>query len=204
MSTLFHSLEEVRSHALACLTSEKFLAGRGLASQLPIFIAAHDPLENPESANLPHWLVQEALLAGVNVLHVDVFSELVFSLSDQGILDSVKTQEKEKVLSKKQIASAIHSAADLAIRIPARLQSLIEAGKNDALLLSGLGASYPHFRVTEIVGILEEMQLKVPAVILFPGSFDNTLKSPVLKLFGEIDEDHNYRALDLFNYEAQE
>lgn len=202
MSKKFNSIVEVRSHALACLTSKKFLSGRGLASQLPIFIAAYDPLETEESKALSSWLVAQSALAGVKVLPINVFSELVQSLSDQGILESVSEQERSKVLSKKQIASAIRSAADLSNRIPSSLQSLIQADSPDALLLMGFDAAYPHFRVTEIVGILEEMQLQAPAIILFPGSFDNTLKSPVLKLFGEIDENHNYRALDLFNYEA--
>lgn len=198
----FNSIVDVRSHALSCLTSKKFLSGRGLASQLPIFIAAHDPLETEESRALPDWLVAQSLLAGVKVLSINVFSELAQSLSDQGILESVTEQEAGQVLSRKQIASAIHSAAELSSRIPTKLRSLMEIDKPDALLLSGFEAAYPHFRVTEIVGILEEMQLQEPAIILFPGSFDNTLRSPVLKLFGEIDESHNYRALDLFNYEA--
>ena len=202
MSRTFKSTVDVRSHALACLTSSKFLSKRGLASQLPIFIAAFDPLETAELKVLPNWLVSQALLSGIRVFHVDVFTELVKSLSDQQILDSVVEQERAKVLSRRQVTSAIHAAADLSSRLPARIASGIFIEKPQAILISGFEASYPYFRVTELVGMLEEMQLEVPVVILFPGSFDDTLKSPILKLFGEIDENHNYRALDLFHYEA--
>ncbi len=202
MSRKFNSIVDVRGHVLSCLTSKKFLAGRGLASQLPIFIAAHDPLDTDDSRALPSWLVEHSLLAGIRVLAIDVFSQLVQSLSDQSILDSVVEQEKLGVMSNKQLRAAIHSAADLSRRLPVKIQSLIDTEKPQAVLISGFESSYPFLRVAEIVGILEEMQLVIPAVILFPGSFDNTHKSPVLKLYGEFEESHNYRALDLFSYEA--
>ena len=202
MSAKFNSIVDVRGHVLSCLTSRKFIDSRGLASQLPIFIAAHEPFETEDSSNLPNWLVQQAMLVGVRVARIDVFSELVHSISEQGLLASVVQQEKAKVLSKKQVASGIRSAADLSTRLPAKIRSVIESEKPNAILISGFGAAYPFFRVSELVGILEEMQMQIPAVLLFPGSFVNTVKSPVLKLFGEFEESHNYRALDLFSYEA--
>lgn len=202
LSRSFNSITEVRSQTLACLTSRKFLEGRGLASQLPIFIAAHDPASSLESRNLANWLVTQASLQGIMVLHFDVFSELLLSLESQDLLGSLLEQEKKGILQPKQLASVVHSAAELARRVPSNLKRLIAETNPNALLFSGFDEAFPHFRVPEIVTILESLQPGVPAILLYPGSYDNTLSSPVLKLFGEIEENHNYRALDLFNYEA--
>jgi hypothetical protein len=195
------SKDNLRAHLLACLTSVKFLEGRSLGSQAPIFIAAHDPIFESEDNNLPGWLVSNAALMGSTIIHLDIFSELIASLEDQGILTNLLDQERSGFLGQKSLTAAIHSAAQLSNWISARLQKELLENQAQAVVFSGLGAAYPYFRTSELVGILEIGQLSIPAVILFPGTFDGTLRSPVLKLFGQIDETHNYRALDIFNYE---
>jgi hypothetical protein len=195
------SKDDLRAHLLACLTSVKFLEGKSLGSQAPIFIAAHDSIFESEDSNLPGWLVGQAALTGSAIIHFDIFTELIASLEDQGILTNLLDQERSGFLGQRSLNAAIHSAAQLSKWISARLQKELLENHAKAIVFSGLGAAYPYFRVSELVGILEVSQVSIPAVILFPGTFDSTFRSPVLKLFGQIDEIHNYRALDIFNYE---
>ena len=195
------SIDNFRAHLLACLTSKKFLEGKSLGSQAPIFIAAHDSIFESENVNLPGWLVENSALKGSTVIHFDVFSEMIASLEDQGILTNLLNQERSGFLGQRSLTVAIHSAAQLSKWISARIEKELLEKQATAIVFSGLGMGYPYFRASELVGILEISQLSIPAVVLFPGTFDSTLRSPLLKLFGQIDEIHNYRALDVFNYE---
>ena len=201
MNGAVRSIDEARAHLKGCLTSEKFLGGQGLGSQLPIFIAAIDPREDLKLAELSRWLVQQSALAGFEVVRLDLFEQLSSSLEAQGILEVLLAREESSLLGTSKLIDAIRAAAGMDDLIENKLQEIRLNSEAQALLITGLGSVFPFFRTSDIVGLLESVQVGVPAIVFFPGEFASNLRSPELRLFARIPEFYNYRAVDIFSYE---
>jgi hypothetical protein len=201
MNDALRSIDEARAHLKECLTSEKFLGGQGLGSQLPIFIAAINPREDLKSAELSRWLVQQSALMGTEVTRFDLFEELASSLEAQGILEVLLAREESSLLAGSKLTQAIRAAAGLEELVENKLQEVRSNINARAVLITGLGSVFPFFRISDIVGLLESVQIGVPAIVLFPGEFASSLRSPELRLFSKIPEFYNYRAIDIFSYE---
>ena len=201
MNDVLRSIDEARAHLKECLTSEKFLGGQGLGSQLPIFIAAINPREDLKLAELSRWLVQQSALAGFEVARFDLFEELSSSLEAKGILEALLAREKSSLLATSKLIEAIRAAAGMEELVQNKLQEIRSNNNATALLITGLGRVFPFFRTSDIVGLLESVQIGVPAIVFFPGEFASNLRSPELKLFSKIPEFYNYRAIDIFSYE---
>lgn len=201
MNGAVRSIDEARAHLKECLTSAKFLGGQGLGSQIPIFIAAINPREDLELPELGRWLVQQSALAGFEVMRLDLFEELCTSLEAQGVLEDLLDREKSSLLPTSKLIDAIRAAAAVDDLIENKLQEIRINSDAQALLITGLGSVFPFFRTSDIVGLLESVQLGVPAIVFFPGEFASNLRSPELRLFARIPEFYNYRAIDIFTYE---
>lgn len=201
MNVTTRSLEEARSHLKECLASQKFLEGNGLGSQLPIFVAAIEPKDDLKSEELCLWLVQQSKLAGIEITTVDIFEELVSSLKTQEILEVILQQESENLLPQPKLIAAIRAASRLSGMIEIKLGNLKSKFDTRALLFSGLGSAFPYFRINDLIVLLEKVQLGIPVIVIFPGNFASTLRSPELSLFSKIPEHYNYRAIDIYSYE---
>lgn len=201
MNDVIRSIGEARAHLKECLTSEKFLAGQGLGSQLPIFIAAINPREDLKLAELSLWLVQQSALAGFEVTRFDLFEELASSLEARGILEAFLAREQSSLLPTSKLIEPIRAAAGIDELVQNKLQEVRSNDNTRALLITGLGSVFPFFRTSDIVGLLESVQLGVPAIVFFPGEFASNLRSPELKLFSKIPDFYNYRSIDIFSYE---
>lgn len=201
MSDATRSIEEARAHLKECLASEKFLEGHGLGSQLPIFVAAIDPREDLKSAELSRWLVQQAALKGIRVTSFDLFEELTSSLKARGVLDELLAREEASLLPISKLTEAIRAASGLEEIIDVKIREIRSNLETRAVLFTGLGSVFPYFRMNDLISLLENAQVGVPAIVFFPGEFASTLRSPEMKLFSKIPEYYNYRAIDLFSYE---
>lgn len=201
MSPSTRSIDQARAHLKDCLVSEKFLEGQGLGSQPPIFLAAIESRDDKKSVELSRWLVEQSALQGVSVKGIDLFSELVASLEDRGILETLLSREESSGLAASKLIEAIRATAGMDELIQGKLQEVRSNSNARALLITGLGSVFPFFRTSDIVGILENVQVGIPAIIFFPGDFASNLRSPELKLFSKIPEYYNYRAIDIFTYE---
>ena len=201
MSSSTRSIDEARAHLKDCLVSDKFLEGQGLGSQLTIFLAAIESRDDFKSVELSRWLVEQSALQGVPVTGIDLFGDLVASLKDRGILEALLSREESSVLANSKLIEAIRAAAGMDELVQNKLQEVRSKSNARALLITGLGSVFPFFRTSDIVGILESVQVGIPSIVFFPGEFASNLRSPELKLFSKIPEFYNYRAIDIFSYE---
>lgn len=201
MSPSTRSIDEARAHLKDCLVSNKFLEGQGLGSQLPIFLAAIEPRDDFKSAELSRWLLEQSALFGIPVVAIDLFDELVASLEAKGILDALLSREESSALATSKLIEAIRAAAGMDELVENKLHDVRSNSNARALLITGLGSVFPFFRTSDIVGILEGIQIGIPSIVFFPGEFASNLRSPELKLFSKIPEYYNYRAIDIFSYE---
>jgi hypothetical protein len=201
MSLSTRSIDEARAHLKDCLVSNKFLEGQGLGSQLPIFLAAIEPRDDVKSAELSRWLVEQSALLGVTVTAIDLFDELAASLEAKGILDALLSREESSALAASKLIEAIRAAAGMDELVQNKLQEVRSNSNARAFLITGLGSVFPFFRTSDLVGILESVQIGIPSIVFFPGEFASNLRSPELKLFSKIPEYYNYRAIDIFSYE---
>jgi hypothetical protein len=186
-------------------SNEDFLAMKGLAKEVPIFIQTYDPAEEDQIRVIIQGLVPWLTQRGKVVKHVDLL-ELVLQLLEARpkgngtYLDRVIADEAS--WTKEALLKTLKSVADPTRNLVPKLLETI-GSDSQLTLITGSGRVYPFLRTHTIIEALPlDEGLRHPMVIFFPGDYSQESDGgSYLRLFGTVPttkiENPHYRATNL-------
>lgn len=200
-------MSPVDLHALAerlfrILTSADFLAMRGLANEVPIFIQAYEPAQEVGVRQMVDGLTGRMRSRGLVVKTLDLFELVLEELEEHKLLDEIIKNEAS--WQKVELFETLRNYSDPKTHLIPRLMRAI-GDETQITLLTGVGRVYPFLRTHTILESLQPAMLPHPVVMFFPGEYTQELGGGShLRLFGTHPSPriHNpyYRALNLDHY----
>lgn len=185
-------LDERLDQILPKITSDDFLAGKGLGNEIGFWV--FDYLPKDELAVRKHidFLMAQLPMQrpGLRVVHVNLFDLMLDYLRDRKLLDKAIEMQKAKgdEALLKALAAPLHGkniAVFLAKQHPPQ--------ELDLMLMSGVGGAFPLLRSHTLLNNLHPIMGDTPLVLFYPGAYDGQS----LSLFGQIKQDNYYRAFKL-------
>jgi hypothetical protein len=189
------------------LSHPDFLAMKGLANEVPIFIQTYPPQDEEKMQQTFAAIIARLRKAGIEVARVDLFELVLDLLSAEGRLERVI--ESEPDLGKRKMLESLNNLADPKTRLIPQLIKIIGAPDIKLSLIKGVGHVYPFLRTHTILESLQPAMMKHPVVMFFPGEYiHEEAGGSQLRLFGQL-VDHlqsrkftktYYRAFNLDHY----
>lgn len=186
-----------------CLSKPDFLAMRGLANEVPIFIHAYDPSSEDGARQLAANLDGRLNSNGIPARTIDLF-ELVLERLDadnrlKPIIDRESDMGKVKLLAMLRGLTDPSSGAILAA-----LRERLDATDVRITLIVGVGRVYPFLRTHTVLEAIQPAMTRHPIVLFFPGRYLQTREGSQLQLFGtDVNPPLSrayYRAINLADY----
>ena len=197
------TIDQLAERLYGILGNPDFLAMKGLANEVPIFIQTYDPADEDAMRRMIDHLVARLRSKGVAVGAVDLFDLVLGELESDNILEDFLSGEARY----RRVArmETLRNYSDPKKRLIPRLVSTIEAARSELTLITGSGRIYPFQRTHTILESLQPAMLRHPVVIFFPGEYTQDLEGGShLRLFGSIPapviNNPYYRATNLDRY----
>jgi hypothetical protein len=188
-SALAERLNELPQRLLA----DDVRHGRGLGNELGFFIFDYEPeVELQVRRQIPSIISRMTTLEpGYSVAAVNMFGEIIGSLTDQDLLE--RAIELEHEMGPEETLDALRQAVS-PVDVAKRIVAKYPPSQTDLYLLHGIGSAYPLMRAHALLSNLHSPLQGKPLVMFFPGRFTGRR----LVLFGKLHDDHYYRAFRLF------
>jgi len=189
------------------LSHPDFLAMKGLANEVPIFIKTYHPGNEDKMEQTVATIIARLRKEGISVAVVDLFDLVLDLLSSSGRLD--KAIESEPAMPKRKMLEMLNNVADPKTRLIPRLSQIIGVPDIKVSLIKGVGHVYPFLRTHTILESLQPAMMKHPVVMFFPGEYTHEESgASQLRLFGQLidpPQSHRftrayYRAFNLDHY----
>ncbi|MCI0392587.1 MAG: DUF1788 domain-containing protein [Acidobacteria bacterium] len=196
MSNLSERLFQIFSHP-------DFLAMKGLANEVPIFIQTYDPSQEDVTRRMLESLAMRLRNTGITLKTLDLFNLVLEELGEHQILDTLLRDEA--TFEKAELFDTLKNYSDPKTHLIPRLIRAIGDDGVQLTFLTGSGRVYPFLRTHTILESLQPAMLRHPVVIFFPGEY---VQEPGggshLRLFGSIPSpkinNPYYRATNLDHY----
>ncbi|MBA4159440.1 MAG: DUF1788 domain-containing protein [Gemmatimonadetes bacterium] len=165
------------------LGDPNFLAMKGLANEVPIFIQTYRPEQEDALRRMVESLAGRLRNAGITVRPLDLFELVLAELEEHGILDELL--EHEQAWEKADVLETLQNFSDPRTRLVPRLMRAIGDGETQLTLVTGSGRVYPFLRTHNLLESLQPAMLNHPIVIFFPGEYTQDPDGgSQLRLFG--------------------
>lgn len=196
MNALLERLVRVVGHA-------DFLAMKGLANEVPIFIQTYGASEEDTLRRLVQSLATRLRSTGVTVTTLDLFDLVLDELEEHEILADLL--EGEPDCEKVEILETLQNYSDPRTHLIPRLVDSIGVEGSQLVLITGAGRVYPFLRTHTILESLQPAMLRHPVVLFFPGEYtQDPAGGSHLWLFGSIPSPRivnpYYRAMNLDHF----
>lgn len=186
------SLTERLNEILPKITSDDFLAGRGIGNEIAFYIFDYPPEHELRVREHVQFLLDQMpkVKPGLRVVHVNLLQFVVDHLRSRKLLDKTFELQKQKgdAFVLKHLEKILH---------PEKLAPLfaeqVQPNDQDLVLVTGVGSVWPLLRTHSLLSNLHPVMGKTPLVMFYPGRYDGQL----LKLFGKVKNQHYYRAFKL-------
>ncbi|MBL8028669.1 MAG: DUF1788 domain-containing protein [Fibrobacteres bacterium] len=184
-------------------SSPDFLALKGLANEVPLFIQTYQPREEDTTRRMAYALESRLKEQGIETVVVDLFTMFLAQLEEEGHLSRII--EREKSLTKVKLIDTLSNLSDPKTRFIPRLVKSIDTPDVKLALLIGVGRLFPFLRTHNILENLQPTMVGHPIVLFFPGEYtqEDGLGSQ-LRLFGTLTtpllQRPYYRAFNLEHY----
>ncbi len=196
MSNLGERLFQIFSHP-------DFLAMKGLANEVPIFIQTHEPAREDVTRRMIESLAMRLRNTGITLKTLDLFNLVLAELEEHQILGDLLRDEV--TYEKTDLFNTLKNYSDPQTHLIPRLIRAIRDDGTQLTFLTGSGRVYPFLRTHTILESLQPAMLRHPVVIFFPGEY---VQEPGggshLRLFGSIPspkiKNPYYRAINLDHY----
>lgn len=160
-----------------------FLAMKGLANEVPIFIQTYRPEQEDALRRIVESLAGRLRNAGITVRTLDLFELVLAELEEHGILDELL--EHEQAWEKADVLETLQNFSDPRTRLVPRLMRAIGDGETQLTLVTGSGRVYPFLRTHNLLESLQPAMLNHPIVIFLPGEYTQDPDGgSQLRLFG--------------------
>lgn len=199
--TGFKSLQERFEHLFKVISSERFLARRGLGNEVPFFISPFSAKEAADMGQVVRQLVARLQQSGVRVLEINLYDLSLELLEQRSVLDQILENEAE--WPKEQLKELLQGPLDPEQHLIPAIASRMAEMDFDVMFLTGVGEVYPYIRSHTVLNNLQSTAKDKPTVMFFPGTYTHTLeKGASLDLFGRLHDDKYYRAFNIDHYEV--
>jgi Domain of unknown function (DUF1788) len=180
-----------------------FLAMKGLANEVPIFIQTYEPAREDVTRRMIESLAQRLRNGGITLKTLDLFNLVLEELEEHQILDDLLRDEA--TFEKADLFDTLKNYSDPKTHLIPRLIRAIGDDGTQLTFLTGSGRVYPFLRTHTILESLQPAMLRHPVVIFFPGEYvQDPGGGSQLRLFGSIPSpkinNPYYRAINLDHY----
>lgn len=192
-------MKNIESHfeeLFSLLSSEDFLARKGVSTEVPFFICHYDAVEQCKSDGVAKLLVEKLNTQGVKTIHIDLYKVMIEKMRANDDLDW--TLENEATVDHDNLLTDMRAQLNVKTEIAPLIAEMINADGNRLAIVTGIGACYPIFEAHELLTNLSEIVSRIPLVLFFPGDYVQTPGSGAsLHLFGRHEGRGYYRAFDV-------
>jgi hypothetical protein len=197
------NMNDLSERLFRILSHPTFLAMKGLANEVPIFIQTYDPAREDAVRRMVDGLAGRLQSTGLILKSLDLFKLVLDELEDEGILADLL--EHEKTYDKCELLDTLQNYSDPQTHLIPRLIREIGGDDTQLTLITGPGRIFPFLRTHTILESLQPAMLRHPVVIFFPGEYSqDPAGGSHLRLFGSIPSPRinnpYYRATNLDQY----
>lgn len=197
------NMNELSERLFKTLSHPNFLAMKGLANEVPIFIQTYEPSQEDAIRRMVDGLVSRMRNTGITLKSLDLFSLVLEELEEHDILDDLLKGEADS--EKVEILETLQNYSDPKTHLIPRLIREIGNDGTQLTLITGPGRIFPFLRTHTILESLQPAMLRHPVVIFFPGEYaQDPAGGSHLRLFGSIPSPRinnpYYRATNLDHY----
>ncbi len=189
-------LRERLNHLFDRIASASFLNSQGIGNEIAFYIFDYPPKE--ELAVRQHVARLVDRLKGapqdIRPASVNLFRLVIDFLKELGFLDMCFRLQRDR--GNRLLLEALEGPL-APERVAGRLASVARPDRYNLILIHGVGSAYPLLRTHELLAALHQLMDQIPAVLFFPGTYEDGS----LQLFGgtsrALNDRHYYRALRL-------
>ena len=174
------------------ITSDDFLAGKGLGNEIAFYIFDYPPEDELRVRDHVRFLLEHIpkQKPDLRVTHVNLFDLIIAHLKERNLLERSFQMQREKG----------NAALEKALRSPLKAEKVaqvfvdsVQPADQDLVLITGVGSVWPLVRTHSLLSNIHPVMKSTPLVMFYPGRYDGQS----LRLFGRIKTDHYYRAFKL-------
>ena len=196
-------LNELPERLFKILSHPSFLAMKGLANEVPIFIQIYEPAREDDIRRMVESLAIRLRTTGTTTKSLDLFNLVLEEMEEHHVLEDLLRDEVSS--QKADILETLQNYSDPKTHLIPRLIRAIGDDGTQLTLITGPGRIFPFLRTHTILESLQPAMLRHPVVIFFPGEY---VQEPTggshLRLFGSIPSPRinnpYYRATNLDHY----
>lgn len=187
------TFEERLNRILPRITSDDFLASKGLGNEIGFWIFEYPPERELDM----RAFIEDVVLPGLDkrtppIRHqtVNLLDLIVNLLKERDLFD--KVIDKQRKSGNDAVSGSLKSVLK-EDKLAQRLVAQVDLDELDLLMLTGTGAAYPLLRTNTLLSALHPVMRQTPLLLFFPGRYDGFS----LSLFDKLADDHYYRAFRL-------
>jgi len=185
-------MADATEHLFDILSHPDFLAMKGLANEVPIFVHTYEPQQEDTVRRIVDNLASRLRARGISLTVVDLFDLVLNHLEEEGRLE--KIIEKETAMGKQKLLELLSNLSDPKTRLIPRLMEQIGNGDMQLTLLTGIGRVFPFLRTHTVLESLQPAMMRHPVVMFFPGHYTQEKGTgSQLRLFGSMANPPLYR-----------
>jgi hypothetical protein len=185
-------MHDATEHLFSTLSHPDFLAMKGLANEVPIFVHTYEPQQEDAVRRMTANLASRLRTSGIPLVVVDLFDLVLGQLEEEERLQQIL--DKEATIGKQKLLELLRNLSDPKTRLIPRLMKQIGDGNVKLTLLTGIGRVFPFLRTHTVLESLQPAMMRHPVVMFFPGNY--TQEQGVgsqLRLFGSMANPPLYR-----------
>ncbi len=186
------ALTDRLNQVLPRITSDDFLAGKGLGNEIAFFIFDYPPEDELRIREHIRFLLDHIPKhkPGLRVKHINLFDLVIDHLKERKLLDRSLQMQKEKGNEAllKALSAPLHET-----KVAQVFAQAAQPDQHDLVLVSGVGSVWPLMRAHSLLNNLHHLMGKTPLVMFYPGRYDGQF----LRLFGKLKNNNYYRAFKL-------
>lgn len=180
-----------------------FLAMRGLANEVPIFIQTYQPAEEDALRRMVESLATRLRNGGTTVQTLDLLELVLDEMAAHDVLEPLLSGEPG--WERADVFETLQNYSDPKSHLIPRLMEQIGGEETQLTLITGPGRVYPFLRTHTILESLQPAMLAHPVIIFFPGEYEQDPNGGShLRLFGSVPSPRitnpYYRAMNLASY----
>jgi hypothetical protein len=185
------------------LSSSDFLAMKGQANEVPIFIQTYESPQEDAARRVVENLAARLGNIGIVVKVLDLFDLVLEELEEHRVLEDLLRDEGS--FERVEVLETLQNYSDPKIHLIPRLMRAVGSEGTQLTLVTGSGRIFPFLRTHTILESLQPAMLRHPVVIFFPGEYDQDPSGGShLRLFGSVPSPRinnpYYRATNLDHY----
>ncbi|MBY6414301.1 DUF1788 domain-containing protein [Rhodococcus sp. BP-252] len=188
--------------AYRVMRSPSFLEMKGQIGEVPYFVLAYKPSDEPRVGAEHKRLVTRLRTDGLEVCDIDLWALANELWSATGQWELIL--EQETALPKAVFSEGVGNVISPKDYLSPRIARIVEdqRPRPQVVLLSNVGRLYPLVRAHTVLNTLQPLLADLPIVLVFPGTYrQSPTQGSSLVLFDRLTDDDYYRAFDLLELE---